>query len=92
MFNDSKHERKATFKASIWMGRNSLKRLAIVMKDYDPEITNAIKDYFSDGTNHGDYLMNILWDYQIRYLQRLNEKVDINAAMKAVIRRKGDLE
>lgn len=72
------------FKPSTWMGRNALKRLAIVMSDYDNGITEAINDYFSDGTNHGDYLMNILWDWQILELQRLSKVINIDLAMKMI--------
>lgn len=71
------------FKASTWIGRNALKRLMIVLKDYDETISESIEDYLSVN-NQGEYLMNVLSSEEIRKLQSLEKDWDLNSAMKNV--------
>lgn len=71
------------FRPSTWVGRNTLKRLMIVLKDHDKDISENIEDYLSVN-NHGEYLMNILTSEEIRKLQSLEKDWNLNLAIKNV--------
>ena len=71
------------FKASTWIGRNALKKLSKVVRNYDSDIADSIDDYLSVN-NHGEYLMNILTSEEIRRLQNLEKDWDLNMAMRCV--------